>query len=129
VGLRTAQTGLAAVRRSKLNGMAAVLGVWIGLAGAVAALTGVAGLRRHRWLRRHGAKAWDDGGQLVALEYPLPPGHSVLIWYDPAGPAADPASPGETLAYGRRGWPVNVAFVAIGAVLETFAVAIGVLGA
>jgi hypothetical protein len=116
--------------------MAAVLGVWIGLAGALAALTGLVGLRRHQWLRRHGAKAWavaapqpgddaqpgDDGERLVALEYTLPPGHSVLVWYDPADPA-------ETVAYGRRGWPVNVAFVAIGAVLETFAVAIGVLGA
>lgn len=127
--------------------MAAVLGVWIGLAGAVAALTGVTGLRRNRWLRRHGAKAWavavpqagDDGEQLVALEYTLPdgrvlerlsagnaatlpPGHSVLVWYDPADPQ-------DTLVYGRRGWPVNVGFVAIGAVLETFAVAIGVLGA
>jgi hypothetical protein len=102
--------------------MAAVLGVWIGLAGAVAALTGVVGLRRHQWLRRHGAKAWDDGERLVALEYTLPPGPSVLVWYHPADPQ-------ETVAYGRRGWPVNVAFVAIGAVLETFAVAIGVLGA
>jgi hypothetical protein len=46
----------------------------------------------------------------------------VLIWYDPADQQ-------DTLVYGRRGWPVNVAFVAIGAILEVFAVAVGVLGA
>jgi len=125
--------------------MAAVLGVWLGLAGAVAGLTG---LRRIRRLRRQGTRTWatavpqpaqaGDEERLVALEYTLPdgqvlerlaagntatltPGRRVLICYDPDDPQ-------DTLVDGRRGWPVNVAFVAIGAAFVVLAVVIGIFG-
>jgi hypothetical protein len=125
--------------------MATGLGIWLGLAGAVAVLVGLAGMRRVRRLRRAGVQAWavvmpqpqDDGESLVALAYTLAdgrvlekltagkisallPGERVLIWYDPADPA-------DVLVYGRQGLVLDAGFVIVGAVLVAAGAIIGIL--
>lgn len=127
--------------------MAAVLGIWIGLAGVLPVLAGLTGIRRVQRLRREGVKSWavaepqppGDGARRVTLRYALPdervleqsmvwparkiaalrPGQSVLIWYDPADPL-------DILVYGRQGRVSDLVFVIGGAALILFGAVIGV---
>ena len=48
--------------------MATVLVVWFALAGIIAAIVGLTGMRRVRRLRRDGVQAW----AVVVPSYPLP---------------------------------------------------------
>lgn len=130
--------------------MATVLGVWLALAGAVAALVGLAGMRRIRRLRQHGVKTWataarrsrgeaaraDGEPEPVVLEYTLPNGQ-VLENFAARHTASlapgqrvliwyDPADPLDVLVYGRRAWTLDVAFAAAGTALVICAVVIGV---
>jgi hypothetical protein len=127
--------------------MAAALGIWITLAGAVGLLAGVTGSRRVRRLRRAGVRSWavavpqpasgEDDGRRVALQYrladgrvlekPVPgppgaltPGRSVLVWYDPRDPT-------DVLVYGREGRGLNLGFAAVGASFVALGLAITVL--
>jgi hypothetical protein len=123
--------------------MAAVVGIWIGLAGAVPLLAGLAGMRRDRRLRRGGVKAWAvaerlPGEQhLMALRYTLPdqralvkvvtgkaaallPGERVLIWYDPA-------DPGDVLVYGRQRRVPGLALLVTGVLFVAGGAVIGIL--
>jgi|SRR6516162_2166921 hypothetical protein len=125
--------------------MATALGIWLGLAGAVPVLVGLAGMRRVRRLRRAGVQAWAvamprpqaDGESLVALQYTLAdgrvlekltagksaallPGERVLIWYDPADPE-------DVLVYGHQRLALNAGFVIAGAALVAAGAVIGIL--
>jgi hypothetical protein len=127
--------------------MAAVLGIWIGLAGVLPVLAGLTGIRRVQRLRREGVKSWavaepeppDDGARRMTLRYTLAdgrvleqsrmwparkitalrPGQSVLIWYDPADPL-------DILVYGRQGRVSDLMFVIGGAALILFGAVIGI---
>jgi hypothetical protein len=124
--------------------MATVLGIWLGLTGAVPALAGLAGLRRVRRLHRHGVRAWATAVRLypageeyqVALRYALPDGRvlenpmggktgallageRVLIWHDRADPM-------DALVHGRNGRVADLAFVVTGAVLAAAGAAIAI---
>jgi len=131
--------------------MADVLGIWIALAGAVAVLAGLTGLRRVQRLRRGGVKSWaravpwpggadrdNDGEPQVVLQYTLPdgrvlerlvpgpsgslqPGRSVLIWYDSDDPL-------DVLVYGRHGRVLDVVFAAVGTLFVLIGVAIAAVG-
>jgi hypothetical protein len=122
--------------------MAAVLGIWIGLAGALPLLAGITGLHRVGRLHRDGVRTWavaapgpPDGG--LVLRYTLPDGRvleklasaktaavvsgeRVLIWYDPADPL-------DVLVQGRSGTASNVAFVVAGAAFAVAGAVIGIL--
>jgi hypothetical protein len=125
--------------------MATALGIWLGLAGAVPVLVGLAGMRRVRRLRRVGVRTWavaaprplDDGVRQVALQYMLPdgralekvtagkvtallPGERVLIWYDPADPT-------DVLVHGQPGRVSDLVFVIVGAALVAAGAVIGIL--
>jgi hypothetical protein len=127
-----------------------VIGVWIGLAGALAALVGVTGFRRIRRLRARGVKAWAavtpheaEGGQSPYMSFryelsdgrvverissmparkaaALRPGQKVLIWYDQE-------EPDDILVYGRREGFLDVAFVVTGTVLVLAGAGLAALG-
>ena len=121
--------------------MLIVFGIWLALAGGIAALTGLTGLRRVRRLRHRGTTAW-----ALAVPEPVPAGESpgdparrMLLRYtlsdgrpvERSGPVADsksgslrpgtkvliwydPADPDDVLVYGRWGRPGNLAFLAAG---------------
>jgi Protein of unknown function (DUF3592) len=122
--------------------MATVLGIWIGLAGALPVLVGVTGMRRVRRLRQRGVKTWavatprPDGGGMM-LRYTLPdgrelvkftaartgslrPGQGVLIWYDPDDPA-------DVLVYRREGRASNLVFLLVGLVFVAIGAVIGIV--
>jgi hypothetical protein len=122
--------------------MATVLGIWIGLAGALPMLVGVTGMLRVRRLRHRGVQAWavatpGEAGGGLTLSYTLSdgravekiagakraavlPGERVLIWYDPADPL-------DVLIQGRRGRASNLMFVLTGAVFVAIGSVIGIL--
>jgi hypothetical protein len=121
--------------------MLIALGIWLALAGGVAALTGLTGLRRVRRLRHQGTTAW-----ALAVPEPVPAGESpgdparhVLLRYtlsdgqpfERFGPVPDrtggslrpgdkvliwydPADPDDVLVYGRWGRAGSIAFLAAG---------------
>ena len=121
--------------------MLIAFGIWLALAGGVAALTGLTGLRRVRRLRHRGTTAWalavpepapagespDDPGRHVLLRYTLADGQP----FERFGPMVDsksgsprpgdkvliwydPADPDDVLVYGRWGRAGNLAFLAAG---------------
>lgn len=125
--------------------MAAIEGIWFGLAGVIAVIAGLTGLRRVRRLRRDGVQAWavvlpahpaaTERG--IAFQYTLPdgralekhspgrtrdllPGERVLIWYDPADPQ-------DVLVRGCEARASDLAFVTVGTVLVAAGMAIGII--
>jgi hypothetical protein len=118
--------------------MSILVGIWFALAGGLAMLAGLSGMRRVRRLRRDGVSAWatavsppvSEGGSprrtLIqyaltdgrVLEQAVPgragraaalrPGQKVLVWYDPEDPQ-------DVLIYGREGRLADTAFLAAGA--------------
>lgn len=130
--------------------MSIAVAVWIGLAGALAALVGATGLRRNRRLRARGVKAWaaatpcgaeDGGSRFMSFRYELAdgsvmerirslpagkiaalrPGQKVLIWYDPADPE-------EILVFGRREGVLDAAFLVTGVLVILAAASIAAFG-
>lgn len=135
--------------------MLAVFGIWVALAGGLAALTGLTSLHRVRRLRRDGVTAWalavpepaqagreppDRDGRL-RLQYTLADGR-VVERMGPApqrrpGPSRpgdkvliwyDPADPDDVLVYGRWGRPGNLAFLATGLLFVLAGIALAVAG-
>ena len=124
--------------------MLTLFGVWVAVAGGVAALAGLSGLRRVRRLRRDGVTAW-----ALAVPEPAPagepPGSSprrTMLQYTLAdgrmverpGPVPrrrsgsprpgdkvliwyDPKDPDDVLVYGRWGRAADRAFLTIGLLL------------
>jgi hypothetical protein len=116
-----------------------VTGLWICLAGGIAALTGWTGMRRTRRLRRTGATAWamvlpfpgepeDRPGRAdrrTLVQFSLGDGRIVEHSCAPSRRAAalrpgtkilvwyDPADPSDVLVYGRHGRS-DAAFAAAG---------------
>jgi hypothetical protein len=120
--------------------MLIAFGIWLALAGGVAALTGLTGLRRVRRLRHQGTTAWalavpepvpagespDDPARHVLLRYTLSDGQP----FERCGPLDrkagsprpgdkvliwyDPADPDDVLVYGRSGRAGSIAFLAAG---------------
>jgi hypothetical protein len=116
--------------------MNVVLGLWLALAGGVAALAGLTAARRVRRLRSYGQTAWalvvaraaedpdaEGSARRLLLQYRLPdgrvierltrrmaPGQKVLVWYDPA-------DPGDAVVFGRDGRYADTAFLLAGVAL------------
>jgi len=131
--------------------MLTVFGVWLALAGGLAALAGLTGMSRARRLRRRGPPVWavvlprpvsaDDGPGRTVIQYPLAdgrvveqvsprsarrarmlrPGQKVLVWYDPEDPS-------DVLVYGREGRAADLAFVLAGTLFMVLGAGIAVLG-
>jgi hypothetical protein len=124
--------------------MSIAIGVWFALAGGLAALVGLSGMRRARRLRRDGLSAWamavpppvsageDSGGssRRILIQYALPDGRVLeRISPEPIRRAAalhpgekvlvwyDPQDPSDVLVYGREGRLSDRTFVAVGALL------------
>jgi hypothetical protein len=135
--------------------MLIVIGVWFALAGGVAALAGLTGMRRARRLRRGGSPVW-----AVALPGPVPveegpggsPGRTVIQYtladgrvVERVSPGAarkasmlrpgekvlvwyDPDDPQDVLVYGREGRAADLAFVIAGALFITLGAGIAAIG-
>jgi Protein of unknown function (DUF3592) len=135
--------------------MLILFGIWVAVAGGVAALAGLSGLHRVRRLRRHGVTAW-----ALAVPEPVPAGQPpaepagrVMLQYtlsdgrmvERIGPAArsrsgsprpgdkvliwyDPADPDDVLVYGRWGRGADRAFLTIGLLFIAAGIAISVAG-
>jgi len=135
--------------------MLIVIGVWFALAGGVAALAGLTGMRRAQRLRRGGSPVW-----AVALPWPVsmdegaggPPGRTVIQYTladgrvvervspGPARKAAklrpgqkvlvwyDPDDPQEVLVYGREGRAGDLTFVIAGALFIALGAVIAAIG-
>jgi hypothetical protein len=118
-----------------------VVGVWFALAGAVAALAGLYGIRRASRLRRDGVRTWgmavrppspperapDDAGGQLLIQYTLVDGRVMeRLTPRPAGRQAspqvgqpvavwyNPEDPDEILVYGRDTPLSDVALVVAG---------------
>jgi hypothetical protein len=99
--------------------MPTFIGVWFGLAGALAVLVALAGRAHAHRLRRDGVQVWGTavpGAERTVVRYALPdgalverpagaplrksrallPGQKILVWYDPA-------DPGDCVVFGRDG--------------------------
>lgn len=135
--------------------MLIVFGIWVAVAGGIAALAGLAGLHRVRRLRRDGVTAWalampgpapaggepaDPDGRL-RLRYTLADGRVV----ERPGPVPgrksgsprpgekiliwyDPADPADVLVYGRWGRAVDRAFLTAGLLLIVAGLVIAAAG-
>ena len=135
--------------------MLILFGIWVAVAGGVAALAGLSGLHRVRRLRRDGVTAWalavpepalaggeaaDPDGRLM-LQYTLADGRVV----ERIGPAPrprsgtprpgdkvliwyDPADPDDVLVYGRWGRTADRVFLSIGLLFMAAGAAIAVAG-
>jgi len=135
--------------------MLILFGIWVAVAGGVAALAGLSGLHRVRRLRRDGVTAWalavpepvliggepaDRDGRL-RLQYTLADGRMI----ERIGPAPrrrsgtprpgdkvliwyDPADPDDVLVYGRWGRTADRVFLTIGLLLIGVGTAIAVAG-
>ena len=135
--------------------MLILFGIWVAVAGGVAALAGLSGLHRVRRLRRDGVTAWalavpepalaggeaaDPDGRLM-LQYTLADGRVV----ERIGPAPrrrsgpphpgdkvliwyDPADPDDVLVYGHWGRTSDRVFLTVGLLLIVAGTAIGVAG-
>jgi len=121
-----------------------IFGVWLALAGAVSALTGLTGLRRQKRLRTAGRTAWATvvvtpsdpeersagSSQLVSVQFALDderiveracrqPGRGSAA-LDPGRRVLvwyDPADPQEVLIYGRPRRRSDLAFIVVGLLL------------
>jgi hypothetical protein len=134
--------------------MLIVIGVWFALAGGLAALAGLTGMRRARRLRRGGSPVWavalprpvsmDEGaggspGRTV-IQYTLADGRVVeRVSPGSARKAAmlrpgqkvlvwyDPDDPQDVLVYGREGRVADLAFVIAGALFIVLGVGIAAI--
>lgn len=123
--------------------MLILLGIWLAVAGCVAALAGLSGLRRTQRLRLRGQSTWAmtvpgpaQAGQEAAgapgrplLQYTLADGRVIERTAPAEGRKTalrpgqkvliwyDPADPDDVLVYGRWGRVPDWAFLAIGAAL------------
>ncbi len=135
--------------------MLILFGIWMAVAGGVAALAGLAGLHRVRRLHRDGVTAWalampepmpagqqpTDPDRRMRLQYTLADGRVV----ERIGPVPDrrsgaprpgdkvliwydPADPDDVLVYGRWGRAGNRAFLIVGLLLILIGAAIAVAG-
>ena len=124
--------------------MLILFGIWVAVAGGIAALAGLSGLHRVRRLRRDGVTAWAlavpepalAGGEAadpdprLRLQYSLADGRVI----ERIGPAPrrrsgtprpgdkvliwyDPADPDDVLVYGRWGRTADRAFLTVGLLL------------
>jgi hypothetical protein len=135
--------------------MLILFGIWVAVAGGVAALAGLSGLHRVRRLRRDGVTAWAlavpeptpaggepaDPDSRIRLQYALADGRVV----ERIGPAPrrrpgtprpgdkvliwyDPADPDDVLVYGHWGRTSDRVFLTVGLLLIVAGTAIGVAG-
>jgi hypothetical protein len=134
--------------------MLIVIGVWFALAGGLAALAGLTGMRRARRLRRGGSPVW-----AVALPRPVSmdeaaggsPGRTVIQYTLADGRVVERVSPGsarkaamlrpgqkvlvwydpddpqDVLVYGREGRVADLAFVIAGALFIVLGVGIAAI--
>jgi hypothetical protein len=131
-----------------------VYGAWLALAGAIACLGGLAGVRRRRKLRSGGRTAWamvlptpsesDEGGRGsagVSVQFALEDGRVIERAHGrPARRSAalrpgervlvwyDPADPGDVLVYGSDGRWSDRIFLALGLLLVAIGVVIAAAG-
>ncbi|HUJ05624.1 MAG TPA: DUF3592 domain-containing protein [Streptosporangiaceae bacterium] len=134
--------------------MQVVTGIWLALVGVLAAMAGLADIRRVRQLRKRGTKTWgmvvsapasagDRDGDLPRrnlVQYSLPDGRVIeRLCPEPRKAKAlrsgqqvlvwyDPSDPGDVLVFGRQARLSNRAFVATGAVLVTFGAVLAAVG-
>jgi hypothetical protein len=135
--------------------MLIVIGVWFALAGGVAALAGLTGMRRARRLRRGGSPVWavalprpvsmDEGAGgspgRTMIQYTLADGQVVeRVFPGPTTKAAmlrpgqrvlvwyDPDDPYEVVVYGREGRAADLAFVIAGALFIALGAGIAAIG-
>ena len=135
--------------------MLILFGIWVAVAGAVAALAGLSGLRRVRRLRRDGVTAWAlavpepvlaggdpaDPDRRLRLQYTLADGRVI----ERIGPAPrrrpgtprpgdkvliwyDPADPDDVLVYGHWGRTSDRVFLTIGLLLIAVGTVIAAAG-
>jgi hypothetical protein len=135
--------------------MLIIFGVWFAVAGGVAMLAGLSGMRRVRRLRRSGLTAWglpvtapvsagrqsDDSPDRMLLQYTLADGRVMeRIAPPPTRKSAllrpgekvlmwyDPEDPDDVLIYGRWGRATDRAFVGAGALFVLIGAAIAIFG-
>ena len=136
--------------------MLIVLGVWVAIAGGVAALAGLSGMRRVRRLRRDGVAVWalpvtepvpadqPSAGPSATDAAPVQPGrrarpravrpgpgHAGQPPLRPGEPVLiwyDPRDPEDVLIYGRWGRISDRAFVTAGTLLILVGAAIAAFG-
>lgn len=135
--------------------MLIVLGVWVAIAGGVAALAGLSGMRRVRRLRRDGVAAWalpvtepvpedqpsSGAPPRMLLQYSLEDGRVLersaraqVTRSAPLRPGEpvliwyDPRDPDDVLIYGRWGRVSDRAFVTAGTLLILVGAAIAIFG-
>jgi Protein of unknown function (DUF3592) len=119
------------------------IGVWFGLAGALAVVVALAGRARARRLRRDGVKVWGtavSGTERTLVRYALPdgmllerptrdplrksrallPGQKILVWYDPA-------DPGDSVLFGRDGRVGDRILLFVGLALIASAFLLGIV--
>lgn len=134
--------------------MSVFYGVWFALAGAIAALTGLSGMRRTQRLRGAGHTAWamivpspadpDESnrgsGRRVSVQFALEDGRVIerMAARPPAGSDElsagqrvlvwyDPADLSDILVYGRDGRRADVVFLSSGVLLVVAGIAIAAL--
>jgi hypothetical protein len=135
--------------------MLVVFGVWVALAGAVAALAGFTAARRRRRLRGAGRTAWatvvpapSDSGERhggfrrqVSVQFALEDGRIIERRCGQSArklPALDPgqkvlvwydlADPDDVLIFGHDGRRSDLAFMAVGVLLIAMGTGIAALG-
>ena len=134
--------------------MLILFGIWVAVAGGVAALAGLSGLHRVRRLRRDGVTAWAlavpeptlarsepaDPDDRLRLQFTLADGRVV----ERIGPARrgsgtprpgdkvliwyDPADPDDVLVYGRWGRTSDRVFLSVGLLFVVAGLAIAATG-
>jgi len=135
--------------------MLIVIGVWLALAGGLAALAGLTAMRRVRRLRRRGSPVWavalprpasaaeKAGGSAgkTVIPYTLEDGRMVKRASPGSARTAamlrpgqkvlvwyDPGDPQDVLVYGREGRAADLAFVIVGALFIVLGVGIAAIG-
>jgi len=135
--------------------MLIVIGIWFGLAGGVAALAGLTGMRRARRLRRGGSPVWavalpgpvsmeeEQGGSpgRTVIQYTLADGRVVERPSPGSARKAamlrpgqrvlvwyDPDDPQDVLVYGREGRAADLVFVIAGALFIALGAGIAAVG-
>lgn len=134
--------------------MQVVTGIWLALVGVLAAMAGLADIRRVRQLRKRGTKTWgmvvpahasagDRDGDVrrrTLVQYSLPDGRVIeRLCPEPSRAKAlrpgqqvlvwyDPSDPGDVLVFGREARYSSRAFVAAGVVLIALGMALAASG-